>query len=89
VRCHGPTLSGDGYIKYERPKKSSLIRENRRVGWDTDPGGKAAAYFEAVSTGQKVIGDPSMPVFSEKLSRQQIWQVIAYVRSKQIEADQQ
>lgn len=87
IRCHGPSLTGDGWIAFRRQKKVDLLREVRRRGWANFADEKAAEIFEAVSQGRVVIGDPSMPGFENKLTKEQRWQLVIFVRSKQIEAD--
>ena len=87
IRCHGPSLSGDGWIAFRRQKRVDLLREVRRRGWANFADEKAAEIFAAVSEGRVVIGDPSMPAFENKLTKEQRWQLVIFVRSKQIEAD--
>ena len=87
IRCHGPSLTGDGWITYRRQKKVDLLREVRRRGWAKFAEEKATEIFETISEGRMVIGDPSMPAFDNKLTKQQRWQLVIYVRSKQMEAD--
>ncbi len=87
IRCHGPSLTGDGWIPYRRQKKVDLLREVRRRGWAKFADEKAMEIYQRISVGQLVIGDPSMPAFEGKLTKQQRWQLVIFVRSKQMEAD--
>ncbi len=71
ARCHGATGVGDGQDSNPRMPAADLTDPFRA---DLNPDG---VIFHRIWGGKP----PAMPVFSETMTREQAWSVVAYVKS--------
>ena len=71
ARCHGATGVGDGPDSDSRMPAADLTDPFRA---DLNPDG---VMFHRVWSGKP----PAMPAFSETLTREQVWAVVAYAKS--------
>jgi mono/diheme cytochrome c family protein len=72
-RCHGKSGKGNGPDSEPEHQKDMDLTVPSRA--DKNPDG---AIFYRVWNGRK---SPKMPVFSEELSKEQVWAIIAYVQT--------
>ena len=72
-RCHGPEGKGDGPDADSNFVKDMDLRLVSRA--DENPDG---VVFHKIWTGRV---KPKMPAFSEELSREQAWAIVAYVQT--------
>jgi mono/diheme cytochrome c family protein len=72
-RCHGKTGKGNGPDSEEKYQKDMDLTVASRA--DHNPDG---VVFYRVWNGRT---NPKMPVFSQELSKEQIWAVVAYVQT--------
>jgi len=72
-RCHGDQGKGDGEDAEEKYKKDMDLTVASRA--DKNPDG---VIFYRVWNGRT---NPKMPRFSEELSKEQVWAIVAYVQT--------
>lgn len=72
-RCHGPKGIGDGPDADPENMADMDLTNPKRAGRNPD-----GVVFYKVWNGRK---KPKMPTFSEKLSKEQVWTIIAYVQT--------
>jgi mono/diheme cytochrome c family protein len=72
-RCHGKTGKGNGPDSEEKYQKDMDLTVASRA--DKNPDG---VIFYRVWNGRS---SPKMPVFSQELSKEQVWAVVAYVQT--------
>ena len=72
-RCHGPDGSGDGPDADSTAAARMDLRAANRAQLNPD-----GVVFYKIWNGRV---KPKMPVFSEELSREQAWAIVAYVQS--------
>jgi mono/diheme cytochrome c family protein len=70
-KCHGPEAKGDGPDSDPRSPAADLTDEFR---YDLNPEG---VLYHKIFDGHP----PEMPAFKSQLSRDQIWQVVEYLKS--------
>jgi cytochrome c oxidase cbb3-type subunit 3 len=75
--CHGTTGKGDGYAARFQPVKPRNLTEEAYMSTRTEQ-----QLFEAISGGgQAFHGAMTMPYWRESLTEQQIWDLVAYIRT--------
>lgn len=72
-RCHGASGKGDGQDAEKKYQKDMDLTVAARAADNPD-----GVVFYKVWNGRT---NPKMPVFSEELSKEQVWAVVAYVQS--------
>lgn len=72
-RCHGPRGIGDGPDADPENMADMDLTNPKRAGRNPD-----GVVFYKVWNGRK---KPKMPTFSEKLSKEQVWTIVAYVQT--------
>lgn len=72
-RCHGPKGKGDGEDADKKHQKDMDL--TAAAGAADNPDG---VVFYRIWNGRT---SPKMPVFSEELSREQVWALVAFVQS--------
>jgi putative ABC transport system permease protein len=76
VNCHGPAGLGDGKEAPKlNPKPSNLTDGSWKHG-ATD-----GEMFTVIRDGAKANGKPAMPSFASKMTAQDIWNTVNYIRS--------
>ena len=86
ARCHGPDMHGFGEEGYSI-RKMSLRRDDRVKRWRSSDG-QWAKYFKTVAEGSRPFLQDPVPGFEKYLAREQIWQVVTYVRKVQLSRDE-
>ncbi len=72
-RCHGPQGKGDGPDATGDHAETMDLTSAKRAPENPD-----GVVFHKIWTGRV---KPRMPAFSEELSREQVWAIVAYVQS--------
>jgi mono/diheme cytochrome c family protein len=72
-RCHGPAGKGDGPDADPKYAADMDLTVAARAARNTD-----GTVFYKVWTGRS---NPKMPVFSEEMTKEQVWAVVAYVQT--------
>ena len=72
-RCHGPQGKGDGPDAEKKHQQDMVLTVAARAADNPD-----GVVFHKIWNGRT---EPKMPVFSEELSREQAWAIVAYVQS--------
>jgi cytochrome c oxidase cbb3-type subunit 3 len=75
--CHGVTGKGDGYAARYQSVKPRDLTNNAYMSSRTDQ-----QLFDAISIGGRAFhGSMTMPYWGESLTKQQIWDLVAYIRT--------
>ncbi len=72
-RCHGPGGLGDGKDAEPEHQEDMDLTNPRRIARNSD-----GVVFYKVWNGRK---QPKMPAFSEEMTKEQAWAVVAYVQT--------
>ncbi len=72
-RCHGPEGKGNGPDADAKYAETMNLTDAARAVRNTD-----GTVFYKVSNGRS---NPKMPVFSEEMTKEQIWAIVAYVQT--------
>jgi cbb3-type cytochrome c oxidase subunit III len=75
--CHGKDGKGEGYAAKNQPAKPRNLTDDAYMSTRTDE-----QLFEAISRGGVAFhGAITMPAWGESLTEQEIWDLVAYVRT--------